>query len=916
MRNAHIPIDKKGGVGINGRIHGSTGAHIEEGNAISHDLGGYIGEISKNDDVKNDFKTNRIHQSQEEISQLLIRFLSQIVSLSNVGLESSRHSSSLDTAVQVPKNGSDAGDTIPTIIDSEVNGTNGDEQPIHLATGVGEKKTDVDEDIADDSPVDINLPKLTNEVEKLSNTDYDRNSFNLTEDTTNLTNQPFDDSHTVNLTDVANSTGGNYNSDQQVNSSVDSSTSSTHTQNSDDTKLTNKTSSHLNGQTWTNHITKNTGKNRTFTEENLTNASSARPSQNTNSTKVTKKPDNRLSPSPTDHYPYNATLGHRGEYFLFWKFFDENVTFEVHVRTYGYVGFGLSLHGGMYPADVIIGWVDNGRPHFADYHTLSDSTPILDPSQDWVLLYSEENDFGTILKFSRPLDTCDENDRVIDNRTTYVIYAYSDDDPVSLEMLPYHGSVKRGQKQIFLTEPDRARGPSPDTKFHDFVNNNVTLPTSKTFYLCTIVRPPKDTPHHFTRFEPVVSHGNREVIHHLGIFGCGDIGDVREGFSFDCLAEQDLGRKCINMYAVITKGATAYDLPEHVGISFGKPSDPQYFMVQIHYNNAAGTTGIQDSSGIRAYYTPKLRPYDAGVLLAGVIISYWNVIIPPFQERFVSSGHCPSECLEKGFAEGTENIKIFAAAQHTHLLGSEVITRHLRNGTELKPILDDRHMNFNFQGGTFIDEVSIERGDTIRVDCTYDTKGTSSFTYAGYGTSQEMCLSFIMYYPRMSLGQCYSMPKYQQQGSQHHKTPDIKSWNFRDSDTKKRFQDMVFQSDYMISCQGRDYEQRCIVVAMISSDTVNPYPPYIFTSDTASRFVGHLRSTEYSEGFYALFLRVAVCCCAYNQKLTSSCDGSNSDFETVQSLNQYQYRTHSLVLKALTSYQQLDFWHGQQGARS
>ena len=40
--------------------------------------------------------------------------------------------------------------------------------------------------------------------------------------------------------------------------------------------------------------------------------------------------------------------------------------------------------------------------------------PVLDKSQDWVLLHGEESNGVTILKFMRKLDTCDNaGDKVI-----------------------------------------------------------------------------------------------------------------------------------------------------------------------------------------------------------------------------------------------------------------------------------------------------------------------------------------------------------------------------------------------------------------------------------------------------------------------------------------------------------------------
>jgi hypothetical protein len=40
--------------------------------------------------------------------------------------------------------------------------------------------------------------------------------------------------------------------------------------------------------------------------------------------------------------------------------------------------------------------------------------PIMDKKQDWQLLYGEENEFGTVLKFVRKINTCDDvEDEVI-----------------------------------------------------------------------------------------------------------------------------------------------------------------------------------------------------------------------------------------------------------------------------------------------------------------------------------------------------------------------------------------------------------------------------------------------------------------------------------------------------------------------
>lgn len=42
----------------------------------------------------------------------------------------------------------------------------------------------------------------------------------------------------------------------------------------------------------------------------------------------------------------------------------QDITFELQVRTLGYVGFGFSKDGRMAGADMIIGWVDHGQVYF------------------------------------------------------------------------------------------------------------------------------------------------------------------------------------------------------------------------------------------------------------------------------------------------------------------------------------------------------------------------------------------------------------------------------------------------------------------------------------------------------------------------------------------------------------------------
>ena len=66
-------------------------------------------------------------------------------------------------------------------------------------------------------------------------------------------------------------------------------------------------------------------------------------------------------PVPTESYRHSLSLDEMENYYLFWTFDEDFITFEVHVKTQGWVGFGMSSTGGMKGADIVVGWVKNGQ---------------------------------------------------------------------------------------------------------------------------------------------------------------------------------------------------------------------------------------------------------------------------------------------------------------------------------------------------------------------------------------------------------------------------------------------------------------------------------------------------------------------------------------------------------------------------
>lgn len=128
---------------------------------------------------------------------------------------------------------------------------------------------------------------------------------------------------------------------------------------------------------------------------------------------------------------------------IFWKRIGtDQIQFELHCRTLGWVGFGVSPDGTMRGADIAKGWVKNGVPFFFDMHAVTFGPPVVDSNQDLTRLASVEVDGYTIIKFLRKMDTGDRvHDIAIPNGSQIFIAAFNQEDPVTANGdWQYHGS--------------------------------------------------------------------------------------------------------------------------------------------------------------------------------------------------------------------------------------------------------------------------------------------------------------------------------------------------------------------------------------------------------------------------------------------------------------------------------------------
>ncbi|XP_071074766.1 DBH-like monooxygenase protein 1 isoform X2 [Dasypus novemcinctus] len=401
-------------------------------------------------------------------------------------------------------------------------------------------------------------------------------------------------------------------------------------------------------------------------------------------------------------FPHRTALDSEGKYWLSWGRRGGRLALRLEVRTAGYVGFGFSPTGAMAGADIVVGGVAHGRPYLQDYFADSNRELKKDAQQDYHLEYAMENSTHTVIEFTRELHTCDTNDKSISESTVKVIWAYHHED-IGGAHPKYHDS-NRGTKSLRLLNPEKTSILSTDFQYFDLVNQDVPIPNKGTTYWCQMFKIPVfQEKHHVIKVEPVIQRGHESLVHHVLLYQCSsNFNDSVLDYGHECYHPNmpDAFLTCETVIFAWAIGGEGFSYPPHVGLSLGTLLDPRYVLLEVHYDNPTYREGLIDNSGLRLFHTTNIRKYDAGVIEAGLWVSLFHTI-PPGMPEFRSEGHCTLECLEEG--------------------------------------------------------------DNLITECRYNTKDRGRMTWGGLSTRNEMCLSYLLYYPRINLTRCASIPDIMEQ---------------------------------------------------------------------------------------------------------------------------------------------------------
>ncbi|XP_067274799.1 DBH-like monooxygenase protein 2 homolog [Pseudorasbora parva] len=474
--------------------------------------------------------------------------------------------------------------------------------------------------------------------------------------------------------------------------------------------------------------------------------------------------------------PFSEHLDPEHNVRLKWGF-DEiqgTILFELTVNTSGWVGFGFSPKGGMIGADIVIGGVGPKGSYFTDRHAVGNSIPVVDQQQNYKLLSLSESDGKTVLKFQRSIKSCDDKDLPITNLPMKLIYAYGQSDDIV-----YHNN-RRGTKEVNLLKYMPRVNP-PNSKYFDMTMVDFTVPANQTYYHCKIMTAPTFdrkqhiyrvsasmnfthmiyppicrsssslTYFHFLQIEPFIT--NFDLVHHVLLYRCPQ--SVTEPFEAQCYTGK--GEECMETVAVWGVGGGAFELPEMAGLPIGGNVGDFFYRLEVHYNNLDKIAGQVDNSGLRFYYTSELRQHDAAILTTGLAVNE-GYAIPPKAKSFLTYGLCDTAYIPM-VLETPHDLQVFSVMMHTHLAGQKVRVGHFRDGQQIDLLAVDENYNFEYQEVTNLGKTkTVQLGDKLLVECTYNTENRNTLTWGGLSTSEEMCLAFLFYYPAMNLSGCVSFP--------------------------------------------------------------------------------------------------------------------------------------------------------------
>ncbi|XP_033753286.1 MOXD1 homolog 1-like [Pecten maximus] len=248
---------------------------------------------------------------------------------------------------------------------------------------------------------------------------------------------------------------------------------------------------------------------------------------------------------------------------------------------------------------------------------------------------------------------------------------------------------------------------------------------------------PTDTNYHLVEAKPELY--NRRVVHHMTLYACDPTFNIRESDRpFEC--PKVTTAPCQELITTYNPKFPLTCLHNEMGINCGKDGIRQ-LVIQVLWHNPLGLD-YQDSSGMVVYFTPNLRPNNAGFATIDSTVFQ----IPPGISAYPVMGGCPGKCTSMSI---TKEVYVAMGISLMHRLGRRQKVELIRNNTIINYLTSVDNFDPNRPNIVrHLNPIKVLPGDSIRMICEYDSTMMTSTVHRGLLADEEICRAQLLYYPK------------------------------------------------------------------------------------------------------------------------------------------------------------------------
>ncbi|CAG9997271.1 unnamed protein product [Clonostachys byssicola] len=445
----------------------------------------------------------------------------------------------------------------------------------------------------------------------------------------------------------------------------------------------------------------------------------------------------------------NATLDTKGDVQLFWKTGDEYSTYGIASRSKGYLALGFSETGAMTGADIAVGSMDNGEFKFENRFAAGFVSPEVskDQQNNMRLKEGHQQDGVTAFVFEKKnvADCLAEQVNVNTESWQWFIYAFSDENTFAQHKAGNKGKsyVKLGTGETISVNEIR---PVDNAKNFTLTQSEVAIPTQETTYCYTMHKMPSGKKNYILGERPERSS---DFLHHLVLYACYGITDQdKEMVGKDAVCSDDFSNPCNGFVTEWSPGMSGRTFEPGYGKPFGEDYY-EYVMLETHYNNPDLIDGQKDAASFSFIYTDQPVKTEVGSLTLGDVGNRFT--LEPGKELVAVSRVCTPECTGNWPEEG---ITAFSVFHHMHYRGRNARVQIIRDGKEIAPLSELRHFDYGYQFSKGLNQIKLLPGDMLITTCEFETTGDTEPVKGGLSSQQEMCFSWVDYYPANTIMMC------------------------------------------------------------------------------------------------------------------------------------------------------------------